>query len=338
MFEKCAVFTDIHYGRRANDKQANQDNEDFIRWFIDEAKTWGATTCIVMGDWHDNRHSLHVSTLNYSLRGMTLLSQAFEQVYFIVGNHDIFFRERRDLISVEFGKLYPNLTLINDPLTIGEVTFLPWLIGDEAKKLRQLKSRYIFSHLELPGFKMNQMVEMPDHGGLNARNFPNQEYVFSGHFHLRQSQGNVHYIGNAFPFNYADAWDTERGCMLLAWGKEPLYRAWPEQPTFRTMKLSEMVENPDKFLVEKSSARVTIDLDISFEESTILRDEFCKQFGVRRIDLLNPHKSEADQEFDPNVEEREFRTVDQIVIEGLHSVESVGMRPELLVEIYHSLS
>jgi hypothetical protein len=41
----------------------------------------------------------------------------------------------------------------------------------------------MFGHFELPKFKMNAMVEMPDHGLLNETHFANQTQVFTGHFH-----------------------------------------------------------------------------------------------------------------------------------------------------------
>ena len=64
---------------------------------------------------------------------------------------------------------------------------------------------------------------MPNHGELKSEHFVNQEYVFSGHFHKRQIKNKIHYIGNAFPHNYADAGDDERGMMILEFGKEPEY-------------------------------------------------------------------------------------------------------------------
>ena len=61
------------------------------------------------------------------------------------------------------------------------------------------------------------------------------EYVFSGHFHKRQYKNNIHYIGNAFPHNYADAGDWERGAMFLTWGEEPSYVNWPDCPKYKTL-------------------------------------------------------------------------------------------------------
>ena len=213
LFSKAACFTDIHFGNKGNSRQFNMDCEDFVNWFISEAKTRKCDTCIFLGDWHHNRASLNVSTLNYTVSNIGFLSEAFEHVYLIMGNHDLYYREKREINSVPFANLWPNVTIVNDStLKKDDVAIIPWLIGDEWKKLQKLKVRYIFGHFELPHFKMNAMIEMPDQGGLKANHLSGPEYVFSGHFHKRQNQGNVWYIGNAFPHNYADAGDDERGC------------------------------------------------------------------------------------------------------------------------------
>jgi DNA repair exonuclease SbcCD nuclease subunit len=341
-FKKLATITDIHFGRNSNSPVANQDNLDFIDWFVEEARTFGATEIAILGDFFDNRNSLHISTLDAGLRGLEKLNAAFEKIHFIVGNHDLLYRDRRDVTSTSFAKHLTNINLITKPVTFGEgrngVTFLPWLVGDEHKKLKNLKSRYIFGHLELPGYLMNARVEMPCHGnGLTSDDFKGgAEYVFSGHFHFRQAKDNVVYTGNIMPFNFADSWDEDRGMMFLEWGKEPQFKAWADQPTYRTMKLSELLQTPEKVLKSKVTARVTLDMDISYEEAQVIRDEYAKMYGVRKIELIHQSKaSVADQDFTKPVA---FQSVDQIVIEGLMSIAQDGkLNRELLVDIYRSL-
>lgn len=334
LFQKIVAFTDIHFGRRSNDRQANQDNEDFINWFIQEAKAWGANQCVFLGDWHDNRHNLHVSTMNYSLSNMERLNDAFDKVWFIPGNHDLFYRDKRELNSIEFARNLDNVQIINTPTTIGNVTFTPWLVGDEWKSISQIDSRYMFGHFELPNFYMNAMVEMPDHGGLNEGHFEHQEYIFSGHFHKRQARGKVVYIGNAFPFSYADAWDDDRGMMFLEWGKEPFFKEWDNAPKYRTLHLSDLLNDPGQFILPRSYNKVSIDVNLNYEETQFLRDTFLRLFQARRIDMVPLTKQEEDQEFDENVT---FQSIDQIVIEGLNSVQSGGISNDLLVEIYKGL-
>jgi hypothetical protein len=336
LFKKVATLTDVHFGRHGNSFQANQDNLNFIEWFIDEAKTWGAERCIMLGDWHDSRHSLHVSTMNYSLRAMQMLNDAFEVVHWIPGNHDLFYRDKRDVSSIEFAKHLPNIQIVRKPTTVAGVTFLPWLVGDEARKLKSIKSRYMFGHLELGGFLMNAKVEMPEtETGITAKEFVNQDYVFSGHFHIRQQKGRVVYTGNIMPFNFSDNWDQDRGMMLLEWGKEPEFRAWPCQPLFRTMRLSELLDKPQALLRPGMTARVAMDIDISYEEAQLIKDTFITDYGLRKLELAPQTKSSVDnQEFSGEVI---YQTVDQIVVDGLLSIDSVGLKAEKLVEIYKSL-
>lgn len=334
LFDKVVAFTDIHFGRRGNDRQANQDNEDFITWFIEQAKEFGARQMVFCGDWHDNRHNLHVSTMNYSLSNMERLSKAFDKVWFIPGNHDLFYREKREINSVEIGRNLPNIEIIHEPTTIGNVTFMPWLVADEWEQIPTTESKYMFGHFELPHFFMNGMTEMPDHGGLNRGHFKHQDYVFSGHFHKRQAIENIIYIGNPFPFSYSDSWDDDRGMMLLEWDKEPEFKEWPNAPKYRTMRLSEMMENPTQFVLERSYNRASIDVDLTYEEAQFIRETFTRQFQARKIELIPMHKEEGNQEFDDNAI---FQSIDQIVVEGLKSVQSTGISSDTLIEIYRGL-
>jgi DNA repair exonuclease SbcCD nuclease subunit len=338
LFKKAVTLTDIHFGRTGNSPVANQDNLDFIDWFIEEARTWGAETCLMLGDWHDNRHSLHVSTMHYSLEGMQKLNDAFKQVIWIPGNHDLLYRNKRDISSIEFARHLPNINVIREPTTIGGVTVLPWLVGDEHKMMKSVKSRYVFGHLELPGFMMNAKVPMPHSGvGIEAEDFDSineTEYVFSGHFHFRQAKGKVIYTGNPFPFNFADSWDEDRGMMFLEWGKEPEFKAWPDQPLFRTFTLSQLLNDTERMLKPKLTARCTLDIDISYEEAQLIKETFVQSHSLRKIELIHAPRDYGVQEFN---EEVIFQSVDQIVVDGLLSVQSPTMKPDKLVEIYRSL-
>jgi len=167
LFKKCICFTDIHLGLRANSKLHNEDCLDFINWFIEEGKSRGAETCIFLGDFFHHRNTVNSQTLEYAIKVLSLLNDAFEKTYFLVGNHDLYFRDNRSVTSLKFATLFPKIKLIDNPEIIGDVALVPWLVEDEWKEVEKFNSKYVFGHLEIPGFKMNALVEMPDHGGLN---------------------------------------------------------------------------------------------------------------------------------------------------------------------------
>lgn len=336
MFKKAAVFTDIHYGMKGNSRVHNQDCEDFVDWFIETAKENGCETGIFCGDWNHNRNSLNLTTMDSGLRSLEKLGQAFDQFFMFAGNHDLYYKDKRDVKSTEFAKHIPGVTVVNDVLVKEDVALVPWLVGDEWKRISKIKARYMFGHFELPSFYMNAMVQMPDHGELKSEHFVNQDYVFSGHFHKRQVQGKIHYIGNAFPHNYADSWDDHRGMMILDRenNQEPRYIDWPDAPKYRTIALSQLIDQKDTLLKSKMYLRVTIDIPISFEEANFIKETFIKEYDCREITLI-PQKQLDEMTSDIDI--AKFESVDQIVSNEILAIDSDNFDKSLLLNIYSEL-
>ena len=337
LFKKVACFTDIHFGLRNNSRQHNTDCEEFVLWFIKEAKKANCETCIFLGDWHHHRASINVSTMNYTMSNLEFLSKAFTNVFVIMGNHDLFYRDKREINSVAFGSLYDNVHIVNSIFTEGDVSIIPWLVQDEWKEMPGIKSRYIFGHFELGGFQMNQLIAMPDTGGLQKTHFKNQEYVFSGHFHSRQQQKNVIYMGNTFPHNYSDTWQDDRGMMILEWGEEPKYKAWPNAPSFKSLNLSTLVDDPEKYLKPKTYIRVTLDVDISYEEATHIKQVFTEKYNLREILLMPQREDEYADDWSAG-DGAIFESVDQIVLSELTAIKSTHISNQKLIDIYTQLT
>jgi DNA repair exonuclease SbcCD nuclease subunit len=164
LFKKAAIFTDLHLGLKSNSTLHNEDCWGFIQWMVKKAKEEGCETCFFLGDYHNNRASINILTLNYSLKCLEHINANFDRVYFIPGNHDLYYRDKRDIQSVEWARHLPNVEICNDWVSDGNVVIAPWLVGDDHKRIPKLKGKYMFGHFELPGYLMNAMVEMPDHG------------------------------------------------------------------------------------------------------------------------------------------------------------------------------
>ena len=335
LFKKAAVCTDIHFGLKSNSTTHNDDCLNFIKWFIETARAEGCETCFFLGDWHNNRAAINIVTLNYSLKALELLNDAFDRVYFIPGNHDLYYRDKRDIQSVEWAKHLPNVKIVNDWFSEGNVVIAPWLVGDDHKRIRKLKGQYIFGHLELPHFFMNAMVAMPDTGEIQREDFGNFGHVFTGHFHKRQTHKNITYIGNCFPHNYADAGDDARGMMMLEWGKEPEYRTWPGQPMYRVYNLSDVLKNTDKLLLPNMHCRVNLDIDITYEEASFIKETFVGTYNLRELTLL-PVKN-ADIGTDIMLGNIQFESIDTIVTNQLTTINSDHYDPNLLLDIYRHL-
>ena len=335
LFKKAAVFTDIHFGLKSNSIQHNRDCADFVDWFIEQAKAEGCETCLFLGDWNHHRANINMHTLQFGLNALEKLNDAFDTVYFITGNHDLYYRDKRDIHSVEWAKHLKNVVIVDDFLEKGNCVIAPWLCGEDYKLLRKKTGKYLFAHLELPYFYMNAMVQMPDHGETHADHLSHFGTVFSGHFHKRQYEKNVWYMGNAFPHNYADAGDDARGMMILGWDEEPIFRSWPGQPVYRVYKLSEILENPEGLLVKNAHIKVHLDIDISYEESNYIREQLIPEYGLREMSLIPIMNEEYTQDLSPG--DISFESVDSIIIDQIEKIESDFYDKGISLEIYQAL-
>ena len=335
LFKKAAVFTDIHLGLKSNSTLHNEDCLAFVHWMVKKAKEEGCETCLFLGDFHNNRASINLLTLQYSLRCLEHLNENFDSTYFIPGNHDLYYRDKRDVQSVEWAKHLDNIHICNDWITVGDVTIAPWLVGDDHKRIPKLKGKYMFGHFELPGYLMNAMIAMPEHGDIRREHFAGFEHVYSGHFHKRQTQKNITYLGNCFPHNYADAGDDERGMMILEWDKEPVYHSWPNQPRYRVFQLSDVLKHTEVMLEPNMHIRVNLDIDISYEEATFIKETFINTYKLREITLIPAKTTElTEYEIQGNID---FKSVDQIVFSQLSTIDSEQFNKSLLLDIYRNL-
>jgi len=336
LFKKAAVFTDLHIGLKSNSILHNEDCWNFIKWMTAKALEEGCETAIMTGDWHNNRASINIISLNYSLQCLEHLSKNFKQVFVIPGNHDLYYRDKRDVNSVAWAKHLENVVIIDGFMSTGDVVFAPWLVGDDYKKIPKLKGQYMFGHFELPGYLMNAMIALPEgHGDIKREHFNHFDHVFTGHFHKRQTQKNITYIGNCFPHNYADAGDDDRGLTILEWGNEPTYHAWPDQPRYRVFNLSDVLQHTEQMLQPGMHVRVNLDVDISYEEATFIKETFTNTYGLREITLIPAKVTElTEYQIQGNIE---FESVDQIVYSQLTTIDSTQYDPNLLLDLYRNL-
>lgn len=342
LFDRAIVFTDLHFGEKQNLTAHNQDCIEYLKWVVATAKRKGIKTGIFLGDWHHSRRAINVETLHYSVLGLDIITEYFDIIYFIPGNHDLFYRESRDVSSISLVKSYDNIKLMSEMTEFkdndGDVIFVPWLIEDEWKSLKGKKFKYVFGHFELPTFLLNAMIQMPDTGELSSDDFTNCDYVFSGHFHKRQHKKNVIYIGNAFPHNFNDIDDKERGLMVLEWDNEPKFVNWKNAPTYRRWDINDLVNNPEEVIGKdkKIYAEITYPSSMSYAQASHIRDDLLANFDFRNISLKK-EKEEINEEGE-EIKVKTVKSVDSVVLEQIKTIDSPSYDVQMLIDEYTSLS
>lgn len=341
-FENVICFTDLHFGEKQNSRTHNEDCLEFLDWVIETAKERNIKECVFLGDWHHSRRSINVETLSYSMQGLKKINDYFDNIWFLEGNHDLYFRETREISSVSVVESFDNIHLIKSPTVLefseGNVALIPWLVEDEWKQLKNTQYKYVFGHFELPTFLLNAMMEKPDTGELNKEHFKNCSYVFSGHFHKRQNKKNVHYIGNAFPHNFNDVDDNDRGLMILEWDNAPEFINWPNCPSYRRWNIEDVKDDPENTIgdLKKIHAEIFYSDSMSYSQACSMRDDLYENNDFRNI-ILKKIKSDENHDGE-EIEATTVTSVDSLVIEQLQTIDSEKYDTNMLVDEYNSLS
>lgn len=284
---KVAMFTDIHFGKKNNSILHNQDCLDFVKWFCDEVRKEGNVTHVMfLGDWFENRNAVNILTLDFARDAVEELNKLGVPIYIIIGNHDLYHRESRKVYSTKVFEEFNNVVLVNEP-TVVDKQFLicPYLFKKEYPELAKYNHLpYWMGHFEFRNFVVTGTDRRMDHGPDHTQ-FTGPKFIFSGHFHKRQANDNVVYIGNTFPMDYGDQGDDERGlCFLNTDTDKVEFLNWDDCPKYRKIKLSSVLDGNVDF-PPKCRVRCLIDVDIAYSDAQSLREEMVKAMGLREFSL-----------------------------------------------------
>ena len=59
--------------------------------------------------------------MDASIRSLEKIGKAFDNFYFFPGNHDLYYKDSRDIQSTEFGRFIPGITMVNEITQIDDV-------------------------------------------------------------------------------------------------------------------------------------------------------------------------------------------------------------------------
>jgi len=264
-------------------------------------------------------------------------------MWFLVGNHDLFYRHNRNVHSIPHANPLNKIEVIKKPKMEGEFLFLPYLFPEEYDKyLKNITAKYVFGHLEFKGFIITgSNYKMPT--GPEAEKYDGPDFIFSGHFHKRQAKNNVIYIGNGFPMDFGDAGDIERGAIILDTEKTGEDRVqffnWPDCPRYIRCNLGDLLDNPN-ILYPKARVRCLMDVEVSYEEAIYIREKFTEKYSLREFQLEDSQVDDMKAALSDDElarQEIQIGNMEQIILEMLEEVQAPGMNNELLQRIYREL-
>lgn len=342
---KLVLWTDIHFGARSNSDQHNLDCLEYIDWLIERCKEEKPSHIAFLGDFFENRNAINVRTLNHASDACRRLNALNIPIIFIIGNHDLYHRSNRKVYSTNMFDDLENFVVISEPTEIDKDWFVsPFLFRDEYPNMVDSinSHKYVLGHFEFRNFVVTGATRTLDHGPDGAM-FTGPKFIFSGHFHKRQHNQNIVYIGNTFPSNYGDAGDAERGCAVLDVSTDDVYfHNWDQAPLFFKTKLSEILAGSvDAEWPAKSRVRCLLDADIGYSDVQALREEMIKTYDLREFSVeedIQARKEMLSEGLDLETEldmSSLDNTVRQLINEGVQASPTID--PQVLVQLYEEL-
>ena len=216
------IITDSHF---------NKDNHDQVNEVLDQAieraEELGVEYIFHCGDVFTDRTGRKLVDFSSFNRFLTRLYDRHLKLYIIPGNHDKTNLDSNESYLDVYDK-WPGVTVVNQPWLFQLspnciFAFLPFYKKDkykeELKKLtRDINKKYgieqdvvLLTHQAIDGVRNNDGSIVKKH--LAPKIFSRFNKVFVGHYHDRQSFGNIHYIGSLLPQNFGE--DNEKGWAIV---------------------------------------------------------------------------------------------------------------------------
>lgn len=220
---KIAIIADTHIGAR-NDSETllGCQKKFFDKIFFPTILSQGIDTVIDLGDTFDRRKFVNFKTLDMSRKFLfDPLQKHGIDTHILVGNHTTFYKNTNRINSPALLlREYRNIKVYEEAERVVfdrlAVAMVPW-INDENHKptlefIEKDDSLLCMGHFEFAGFQTLKGVVHEE--GLDANLFKKYQKVLSGHFHYKQDNGHVFYLGCPYEMIWSSA-PEEKGFHIL---------------------------------------------------------------------------------------------------------------------------
>lgn len=308
---KITMSTDWHFGK----SHGRFDKVIFkgIKAQCEYAKKHNITTMINLGDILDVKQSISTSTLNVLAKTFKLLNDTFDEVYILVGNHDMSKRTYDSAgHNLHIFDGYPNIKLIDVPTNCKimgmDFYLLPYLPVEKMKDHIFPKADYMCGHIEVQGFMLNQFVKAEE--GVDKNLITKQyDHVFLGHFHKRQTRGKLSYIGSICRFFYGED-DEERGWTILDTENGDITFVEYQHPRMYKFKASALIEEEDLSSIFNvgDNLKLVIDMSLKYSELEQLKSKLILEYKINDLVLDDQYFTWIEMEDDDEEEDDSIKS------------------------------
>jgi DNA repair exonuclease SbcCD nuclease subunit len=174
-------------------------------------------TVLHLGDVFDVRKNIDYLSLKWAKDVVfTPLKEMGASLVILAGNHDSFYKNTNEVNSPSLLlHEYDNITVVSEieTLNIGgrDICFIPWINTENyngvMEHIKETPATIAMGHLQISGYIAHQGYVCEE--GIDRNIFSSKfSKTFSGHFHHKNGDGKILYLGNPYQMYWNDYGDT----------------------------------------------------------------------------------------------------------------------------------
>jgi len=224
---KALIFSDLHCHQHKNSQSRLEDCIEVLEWIFNTAKSNNIDLIIFCGDLFHDRSKIDILTYQrvFETFQKHLCCDDSPEIYLLLGNHDLFYYESKEVSSVYPLSSINKVKIISKPSVVDirnyKVGFLPYT-HDPINDLKQIslwemkenKYKVLFGHIAVHGALFNLTygtksdVQIEGDAGMTVVTpdiFDNYDRVFLGHYHAAQDLNHkVEYVGSPLQLSFGE--------------------------------------------------------------------------------------------------------------------------------------
>lgn len=208
---KVALIGDLHFGVKNFNLDFLQEQMFSLKKYCDILKEKNVDTIIQLGDVFDNRKIMDNNFLYVLKKEFKNIFKDFK-MHCIVGNHDMYFRDTRDVNSpmIYMYDMFDMIFVNHCNIKINSINFsiYPYFTEKEfeqnnSNNVKNKEVEVILGHFEFKDFNFAYNT-INNHSNYSINDFIGNEkniLLFSGHYHF---SNNEHYIGTPYQMDFKE--------------------------------------------------------------------------------------------------------------------------------------
>ena len=293
---KIILLSDVHIGLYSDSKIFHDVTINLFKEIVDTCERENIDHIFILGDYFHNRKNLNTKSMDAALQVADIIST--KNTVILVGNHDAYYKTNLIPNSLQIFKHHPNITIIDKITQMEEFVLCPW-----GELPRGFHGGYCLGHFELNGFHMNSGYICNKGEDPKELIYNDFDHIYSGHFHMPSTQGNITYLGAPFQHNFSDVGQS-RGYYIFDDGIVK-FREFTNSPKFVKIhindpkqELGEEIEGNVVRLIFKKDFGTVINEGIINDVQRLkplkmvndfsnIKDEEVSEVGDTSIDLMD---------------------------------------------------